>query len=58
MKYGMGDELIIIDNQNGHHFDIGEMVVVVVVTDVDYQVENAHGEQWWVRDEEVEEYKG
>lgn len=58
MKYGMGDELIIIDNTCGHHFKIGEMVTVVVVTDIDYEVENAYGEKWWVRDEEVKEYRG
>jgi hypothetical protein len=54
MKYGIGDEAIIVKEKYGHQFRIGETVTIVDMTDVDYQAENAHGDRWWVRDEELE----
>lgn len=54
MKHGIGDKLVITNCFCGHRFSIGETVVVRIVTDVDYQVENAYGEKWWVRDDEVD----
>lgn len=53
MKYKVGDKARVIDNIISHEFDMGTIVEIKIVDEVDQQYQTTDG--WWVCDEELQD---
>lgn len=55
MKFKVGDEVEITENNNNHQFDIGEVVEILKVCkeDSDYLAWDGRCNVWWVDDTEI-----
>jgi hypothetical protein len=53
LKYKVGDVLVVVGNQSGHDFDIGELVEITNLFDDNYYAKDAGGDWWAVIDEDL-----
>lgn len=55
MRFKVGDKVKVVKNVNMHCFEIGELIRITNVTNIDYRAESLDGaESWWVTDGELE----
>lgn len=50
MDYKVGDNVKITARLHGHMFDIGEVVTITSVSNIDYRANN----KWWIQSDEFE----
>jgi hypothetical protein len=52
-KYQVGEVLVVVDNQSGHGFAMGEVVEITVISDGHYTATDSTGEWWAVIDDDL-----
>ena len=58
MKFKVGDKVKVIAKRHGHEFDIGEIVRIEEVSDIDYKCSSLKkNEFWWMGEDEFVEWK-
>lgn len=58
MKFKVGDKVKVIAKRHGHEFDIGEIVRIEEVSDIDYKCSSLKkNEFWWMEEDEFVEWK-
>lgn len=58
MKFKVGDKVKVIAKKHGHGFNIGEIVKIEEISDIDYKCSSLEkNELWWMEEDEFVEWK-